>query len=176
MLFAFAALLALQHVHAAHAGNYLNINTTSGTVQGLLNETTHVAQFLGIPFAEPPIGSRRWLPPSAKSHQNQTIDATKIGFACPQFNNDVNTFPNVYTVDAPEFNTAPFDFQSEDCLTLSIWAPRNGTEYRENVSPLLPVIVWIYGGGFNNGGSNVPYQTPAPWVSRSQKHIVVSIK
>ncbi|KAF1954432.1 alpha/beta-hydrolase, partial [Byssothecium circinans] len=39
----------------------------------------------------------------------------------------------------------------------------------------LPVIAWLYGGGFYTGGANVPYQNPIQWVERSQKHIVVSI-
>jgi acetylcholinesterase len=60
---------------------------------------------------------------------------------------------------------------SEDCLTLSIWAPTSVAEGAK-----LPVIVWIHGGGLREGGTSVPYQHAAPWVQRSQAHIVVGIQ
>ena len=172
----FIALLAAIQIHSACATGSLTVNTTSGPVQGVLDESAHVAQFLGIPFAEPPIGSRRWLPPSAKSQEKTTIDASHFGFACPQYENDVNIAPNAYTVDVPQFSISPFDYQSEDCLSLSIWTPWMDNYGYKRETQQLPVIVWFYGGGFGQGGANIPYQNPAPWVSRSQKHIVVSVK
>lgn len=59
---------------------------------------------------------------------------------------------------------------SEDCLTLNIWKPLISH------GKALPVIVWIYGGGFQTGGGEIAYQIPTQWVERSQKHIVVGIK
>ncbi|PLB49353.1 alpha/beta-hydrolase [Aspergillus steynii IBT 23096] len=58
---------------------------------------------------------------------------------------------------------------SEDCLTLSIWAPAKRRER-------LPVVIFIHGGGLSAGGESVQYQIPANWVERSQSHIVVSIQ
>lgn len=58
---------------------------------------------------------------------------------------------------------------SEDCLTLSIWAPARA---RHN----LPVIIFIHGGGLTSGGESVQYQNPQRWVQRTQSHIVVSIQ
>jgi acetylcholinesterase len=60
---------------------------------------------------------------------------------------------------------------SEDCLTLSIWAPATVPATEK-----LPVIAWIHGGGLREGGTSVPYQLPGPWVQRSQAHIVVGIQ
>ncbi|PWY90233.1 carboxylesterase, type B [Aspergillus heteromorphus CBS 117.55] len=58
---------------------------------------------------------------------------------------------------------------SEDCLTLSIWAPNNGKTD-------LPVLIWIYGGEFTSGGTDTPAWIPSQWIQRSQEHIVVSIQ
>lgn len=66
---------------------------------------------------------------------------------------------------------------TEDCLTLSSWTPaksqrfrpeRGSKEYKER---LLPVLVFIYGGGF---GAEIPYQIPAQWVERTPEHLVAS--
>ncbi|SPQ20686.1 6197845a-f86e-4205-9c99-9573ce3bcaac [Thermothielavioides terrestris] len=65
----------------------------------------------------------------------------------------------------PEFqNTDP---QSEDCLYLNIWAPRKPKEK-------LPVIVWVCGGGFQEGGGHALYQVPDQWIQRTQTHLVVT--
>ena len=141
--------------------------TSSGLVTGFINQTTpNVAQFLGVPFAEDPVGILRWAPPVPKSG-NGTINATAFGKNCPQFLLDEKT---VYSEDAIGFAT-PQNI-GEDCLSVSIWAPAK--QCTENSS--LPVIAWLYGGGFGEGGANVPYQIPDKWVERSQKHIVVSMK
>ncbi|CAE6458543.1 unnamed protein product [Rhizoctonia solani] len=87
-------------------------------------------QFLSIPFAKPPTGSLRFKPPVAwtPTGSNPTINATAYGPSCPQGLADY--VPNA----------------SEDCLTLDIWKP-------SNVTGKLPVMVWIYGGGFYFGTS-----------------------
>jgi acetylcholinesterase len=155
-----------------HATTCLNVNTTSGAVEGFVNAAhSNVAQFLGIPFAEPPTGARRWLPPLPKAREHGTINATSFGPSCPQYRADPALAPNAYNVDVLQFSPDPLEYQSEDCLSLSIWAPKESV-----ASDALPVIIWLYGGGFGEGGTNAPYQNPAPWIERSQKHIVVSIK
>lgn len=150
------------------AVNSLAVGTTVGTVYGLINGTTpNVAQFLGVPYAEPPVGSLRWLPAVAKAPVG-TIDATSFSPSCPQFE---STVPSVYNIDARNFLiSGP---SSEDCLTLNIWAP---VTTASNCTEKLPVLVWIYGGGFQTGGGEIGYQIPSQWVQRSQKHIVVGIK
>jgi acetylcholinesterase len=175
MLLTFSALLGLSQV--VHAIDCLIADTTSGPVQGFINDTTpKVAQFLGIPFAEPPVGARRWLPAVRKSKEHRVINATRFGPACPQWETDANVGPNAYTVDVPNFTPAPLDYQSEDCLSLSIWTPWRGANATQSAKKPLPVLLWLYGGGYGTGGTNVPYQNSAPWVEKSGKHIVVSIK
>lgn len=55
---------------------------------------------------------------------------------------------------------------TEDCLHLSIFAPKPSSQK-------LPVVIWIHGGGYVFGGTNVPYQLAPNWVQRSHRHIVV---
>jgi acetylcholinesterase len=172
------ALASVVQTSFVNAIGSLSIDTTSGLVTGVVNNSTfpNVAQFLGIPFAEQPVRARRWLPPLPKSKQNATIDATRFGHACPQYASDVNIAPNLYSMDVPEFSITPFGNQGEDCLSLSIWAPWQKTQCGQNSTELLPVVAWFYGGGWAEGGAQVPYQNPGPWVERSGKHIVVSVK
>ncbi|KAF8183220.1 Alpha/Beta hydrolase protein [Mycena galopus ATCC 62051] len=64
---------------------------------------------------------------------------------------------------------AVLDNFSEDCLTLNVWTPVLEPESN------LPVIIWFFGGGFIQGGADSLYYNPAPWVQRTQAHIVVSV-
>ncbi|KAF2684071.1 para-nitrobenzyl esterase [Lentithecium fluviatile CBS 122367] len=161
-----ALLFSFLQFQTSQARYRWTVHTSSGEVTGFINKTTpNVAQFLGVPFAESPEGPLRWLPPVLKSRKGR-IDATAFGNNCPQYLGNLTT---VYSEDATGFVT-PQNI-GEDCLSVSIWAPKK--ECSETGS--LPVIAWLYGGGFNEGGANVPYQNPAKWVERSQKHIVVSI-
>jgi acetylcholinesterase len=172
-----AASLALLQFSPVRAVPSLDANTTSGLVKGFINETTpNVAQFLGIPYAEPPVGARRFLPAVPKSREHGVINATRFGCSCPQFNNDPSVDPSVYNVDAPNFLPRPLDYQSEDCLSLNIYTPWHGQNATQNTTEPLPILLWVYGGGYYSGGGNVPYQCPAPWVERSGKHLVVTLK
>ncbi|KAH6646534.1 Alpha/Beta hydrolase protein [Truncatella angustata] len=62
----------------------------------------------------------------------------------------------------------PLNSFSENCLTLNVWAPSSS-------ETKLPVIVWFFGGGFVQGGTNSPYFNPQAWVQRTQKHIMVTV-
>lgn len=142
----------------------LSIQTDIGTITGFTEyDYPNVAQFLGVPFAEPPLGDLRWLPPTPKLPIGG-FSADQQSPACPQYESSI---PSVYDQDARQFLITP-GLTSEDCLTLNIWVPLNATEP-------LPVLVWIYGGAFQTGGGNIAYQIPTAWVERSQKHIVVGI-
>ncbi|TEA13119.1 putative secreted lipase [Colletotrichum sidae] len=123
-----------------------------------------VAQFLGIPYAEAPVGPRRWLPALARQSLG-AFDASKRPSSCPQTDP-----PAGGGAWAAEFLIRP-NSTSEDCLNLNIWAPLGSKETGE----LLPVVVWIHGGGFGEGSNDIAYQTPTRWVEKSQKHIVVAI-
>lgn len=132
-------------------------------------KTPNVRQFLGIPFAQPPTGQLRWLPPRPLEYPlHKPINATKYPLACPQF--PAANLPT-YTTYAPQWSVDPKRPQSEDCLQLSIWTPSE-----EKCREKLPVFIWIYGGGFQTGATDVEYQLPMNWIERSQDHVVVGIQ
>ncbi|KAF1980856.1 alpha/beta-hydrolase [Aulographum hederae CBS 113979] len=142
----------------------IQVNAPTGRISGFIDrETLNVVKFLGIPYAEPPVGQSRWLPAQPKNFTSH--NATAFGPACPQ---NPASGPSIGTEDASGMLTVQ-EF-SEDCLTLSIWTPASA-----NQSKPLPVFAWIYGGGWQTGGINTPYQLPHHWVQKSQKHIVVAI-
>ncbi len=112
------------------------VRIASGKIRGASRQGEWI--FKGIPFARPPIGRLRWQPPRAVKPWTGVRSALRYGHDCMQ-----KLFPG----DAAPLRTRP----SEDCLYLNVWAPAR------HAHP-LPVMVWIYGGGFVNGGSS-----PAPY-------------
>ncbi|PIL25405.1 hypothetical protein GSI_13295 [Ganoderma sinense ZZ0214-1] len=106
----------------------------NATVIGFTNETTGTIQYLGIPFAQPPVGDLRLRLPQPVAPYAGTIDATTFGNQCFQLPGSATNL------------TVP---QDEDCLNVNVIVPANLTAG----SGKLPVVVWIYGGGFT-GGSN----------------------
>jgi para-nitrobenzyl esterase len=116
------------------------VKIDNGQLQGVLADG--VVAFKGIPFAAPPIGELRWRPPQPVSKWTDVRQASQFGADCMQ-----GRFgpPPVTTGGAPA-PPAP----SEDCLYLNVWRPA-GQAARN-----LPVMVWIYGGGFTGGSSASP--------------------
>lgn len=151
------------------SGDALEVSTTSGQVHGKIDPSLpNVRQFLGIPYAKPPVGDRRWAPPELLDDPDAQISAVELPPSCMQSLS--TSSPSVYNRDILEFNLQGLNRTgaiSEDCLTASVWAPINGQSG-------LPVLIYVYGGGFQTGGQDVPYQIPAQWVNRTQDHIVVS--
>ncbi|KAL1615222.1 hypothetical protein SLS54_009153 [Diplodia seriata] len=151
------------------ANSDLLVQTDLFQVQGkLADNTTTVRFFGGVPYAEPPVGSARFRPPVAKKPEPDVVDATKFGPSCIQLDTGTET---VYTKYLPGYLLTPGQTQSEDCLSLNIWAPRalNGS------SELLPVMIWIHGGGFTGGGSASPYKYGTDIVRDHQDVIVVAL-
>jgi para-nitrobenzyl esterase len=122
---------------ATHGGPVVAIDTgkLAGAVEG------GVASWKGIPFAAPPVGPLRWRAPQAAAPWSGVRAATEYGHDCMQL-----PFPS----DAAPLGTAP----AEDCLYANVWSPTARSGAR--AGGRLPVIVWIYGGGFVNGGSSPP--------------------
>ncbi|KAK4165554.1 acetylcholinesterase [Cladorrhinum sp. PSN259] len=145
----------------ARAG--LTVKTSSGTYTGLINSTApNVRQWLGIPYGKPPVGALRFMPPQ-KAPNYGAADAKAYKPICYQ-NSGPKT--SLYWKLLPEYLNR--DPESEDCLYLNIWAPRRPVEKK------VPVIIWVSGGGFKEGGGHALYQVPDQWVQRMQTHIVVA--
>ncbi|MFB6344957.1 MAG: carboxylesterase/lipase family protein [bacterium] len=95
-------------------------------------------QWLGIPYAKPPVNDRRWAPPVAPAGWSDTLTATKHGNPCPQL---ASRLGGVQTAD----QGTPVG--SEDCLYLDVYAPSFQPEQVPDGNEQLPVMVWIHGGG-----------------------------
>lgn len=151
-------------------GDGLLVNTSSGPIQGFFNLTApDVRQFLGVPFAEPPVGDLRFESPQKKT-ANGTVNAFTLPNSCmQQFNWNSST---IYTEYETGFLISGGN--SEDCLYLSIWAPR--VENIRTQQRPLPVLLYIPGGGFTSGGEASLYKVPDQWIQRTQDHIVVIMK
>lgn len=163
--------------------SFLAVNTSSGVFEPYFaQQQPEVAAFLDIPYAEPPVGDLRFAPPVAKSHSgNKVVKATNLPGGCFQYM--ASNFRGTITsgpVTAAEFQRGDFSNTTEDCLRLSVFAPKgrtvNSLSHARASREALPVIVWIHGGGFSFGGTNTPYSLAPNWVQRSQKHIVVQIQ
>lgn len=125
--------------------------TDEGALTGLLQGDVLV--YKGVPYAAPPLGSLRWRPPVRPAAWAGTLKADAFAPACMQ-----------------EGVSMPGEMppkMSEDCLYLNIWTPQKRS------AEGLPVLVWIYGGGYRNGSASMPLY----WGDRLARKglIVVSI-
>ncbi|MEC4722340.1 carboxylesterase/lipase family protein [Noviherbaspirillum sp. CPCC 100848] len=101
--------------------------TDRGEVLG--NETASMHQYLGIPYAAPPTGARRWKAPEPPAAWSGTREAGKFGSGCPQ--------------TGGAFGAAS---TNEDCLYLNVFTPKGDGPF--------PVMVWIHGGAFVSGSGD----------------------
>src|SRR5258708_10784042 len=120
--------------------NAAPIQTESGLVSGYYNDKTSVTVFKGIPFAAPPVGDLRWKAPQPAKSWKGVKECVTFGPSPMQ------PKPVSFLMIGPEF-VVPQKPLSEDCLYLNVWtAAKSAKEKR-------PVMIWIYGGGFQTGGS-----------------------
>jgi para-nitrobenzyl esterase len=133
-------------VAAAPAGSGASAPMTKtriaqGELRGL--EKGEVTAFLGVPFAAPPTGERRWQPPRPPQTWAGIRQADHFGPSCEQ-----TVTPGGFGPWTAEYVVS--GDVSEDCLFLNIWTPASSPRAK------LPVLVWIHGGAFTSGSGSVP--------------------
>ena len=151
----FGVLITASILGAQSAPAAPQVKTTTGVVEGI--DAGAVRAFLGIPYAKPPVGDLRWTAPVPAAPWTGVRKATEFGSHCMQ---------------APVFGDMVFHDPggSEDCLSLNVWVPKAAA-----LTPpaKLPVMVWVYGGGFVAGTTSEKRQDGS--VLAQQGVVVVSM-
>jgi para-nitrobenzyl esterase len=108
------------------------VKIDAGPLQGAADGDS--VAYKGVPYAAPPVGPLRWRPPQPPARWTGVRPATAFGAICPQ---------------NAGMGVPPGAAQSEDCLTLNVWAPAHSTR-------AAPVMVWLHGGGDDSGTASQP--------------------
>jgi para-nitrobenzyl esterase len=122
------------------AGSKASVTVNGGGLDGKASDATPA--FLGVPFAQAPVGARRWQPPVAAAAWGATRDASQYAKHCPQPGSAMSAQPSV----------------SEDCLYLDVFVPK--AVAASQLGSRRAVMVWIYGGANAQGTSETYDPTP----------------
>ena len=134
----FLLLLGMTIMNAQQLRN-VQVRTANGIVEGVVSPDGKVRTFKGIPYAAPPVDSLRWRAPQPAlswTGVRKAVDYPKRAMQGRIYDD------MIFNDNGP----------SEDCLYLNLWMPENSLQSK------LPVMVWIYGGGFAAGSSSEPRQ------------------
>ena len=145
-----AALIAttLFAISTASAAIDDPVRLDTGMISGATTGSPDVRVFKGIPYAAPPVGDLRWRAPKPAAHWEGTRTADEFGPVCMQGGGQK---------------------MSEDCLYLNVWTGSKAASAKA-ANEKRPVMVWIYGGGYNSGSGSQPmYDGEAP----AKKGVVV---
>ncbi|KAL4226724.1 Cocaine esterase [Mactra antiquata] len=153
---------------SAYVGGSLEIETNIGRIRGYersfdaYGTPVKVNRFMGIPFAEPPVGKLRFEKPQRKERISGVYDASRPGAQCLQIYLDIGGIRKPFS-DAMKDATRT----SNDCLYLNVFVP-----VIEGRNDALPIMVYIHGGGFTIGGSSL---YPGDYIAALGNVIVVVI-
>ncbi|MEO6388392.1 MAG: carboxylesterase family protein, partial [Croceibacterium sp.] len=149
------ALLATTMTGCAQAGGDVGsatggmlsdvVQTAQGSVRGA-EAAPGVRVFKGIPFAAAPVGALRFREAQAPQPWSGVLDGTKWGNTCIQPTAKTRSIGVNQATDMPD--SPPM---SEDCLNLNVWTPAHSAGEK------LPVMIWFYGGAYNEGGGSMPF-------------------
>jgi para-nitrobenzyl esterase len=142
---AFAQDVSQTGADGRHLSDSTVVMTDKGPVRGIAAKNHR--EFLGVPYAAPPIGPLRWKPPVPHQSWSSPLDATRFRDPCAQ------SIPGLA------------QHSSEDCLYLNIYTPNPPL-------PHLPVMFWIHGGAFVLGAGE---QTDGSVLAAKDKVVVVTI-
>ena len=142
-------LLLCASLLGACTNSTVSLQTPSGQLQGYVDQ--QVEHYLGVPYAQPPLGDLRWRPPQPVRPWEGALPAKKNANICTQFSPVTGSLVG-----------------SEDCLYVNVWTPAN-----KPAQP-LPVMVWIHGGGFIIGQGSYTREDGQRLAAR-QNVVVVSI-
>jgi para-nitrobenzyl esterase len=132
MIICAAALACVAYPLGAFAQAPATVDAPAGVLEGNTEGALNV--FKGVPYAMPPVAEGRWRPPVQMARWQGVRRAAAFGAVCSQPRRALG----IYTQELGE--------QSEDCLTLNIWAP---AQVRG-----APVLIWFHGGAFTTGASS----------------------
>ncbi|KAJ7056689.1 alpha/beta-hydrolase [Mycena amicta] len=139
-----AALLSGQQIFSAAAAS-LDVTLTTGTFRGVTT-ANDTEKWLGLRFAQPPVGALRFKAPVAITHAAVGIqNASSFGNACPQ-----------------QPSSGVGASIAEDCLFLNVFRPQGTTSNSK-----LPIVFWIHGGAYTSGAASDPQYDPTLLIKRS---------
>ena len=136
------ALYSFTLLPVAESDDSTVVKIETGLISGVKNN--EVVAYKGIPFALPPVNELRWRAPQPAKPW--------MGIRrCETFGPDpYQPAPKAISMWSEEFFIPATSTRSEDCLYLNVWTPAKSPKEKR------PVVVWIYGGGFNSGGCDDP--------------------
>jgi para-nitrobenzyl esterase len=147
-----AGALRLPRCFAVPSAVSPSVETTGGPVKGLIDDGVH--SFLGVPYAAPPVGDLRFMPPQKRVPVADVTYAVRYGNSAMQLRSGGSavSYPGDIGPALGQVFSSRLDaqIQDEDCLVLNVWTPGLSSGGRR------PVMVWFHGGGFNYGSGSWP--------------------
>ena len=132
------------------------LTVEDGQLVGQMNGS--VAEFLGVPFAEPPVGPLRWQPPAAAQPWSTPRLATRYAPSCMQKKNGFTELTSI----------------SEDCLYFNLWMPQEALAPPVVGGRKWPVMIFFYGGSWDEGSAMCPLYDGKALVAHNQSVIAIA--